>query len=57
VLYKAPQAIYANQQNIYNLRQTNQLLEAQIQQIRQIFSLLAMGQQLWLRYFVRLRSK
>jgi hypothetical protein len=57
VLYKAPQAIYTNQQNIRNLRQANQLLELQMQQIRQIFSLLATGQQLWLRYFARSRSR
>jgi len=55
VLHEAPEAIYRGQQNIHNLRQRNQLLELQIQQLRQIFSLLAMGQQVWLRYFRRLK--
>ncbi len=50
VLHRAPKAIYRGQQNIHDLRRRNQLLELQIKQARQIFSLLAMGQQFWLRY-------
>ncbi len=57
VLHRAPNAIYKGQQNVHNLRQTNQALEQQIQQVRQIFRLLIFGQQVWLRYFQKFRSK
>ncbi len=56
VLNRAPNAIYQGQQNVHNLGQTQQALELQIQQVRQIFSLLMVGQQVWLRYFQKLRS-
>ncbi len=51
VLYTAPEKIYTAQQNIYNLRQGNQKLEVQIQQVRQIISLLFLGRQVWQRSF------
>lgn len=49
ILYTAPEKIYFLQQNIYNLRQGNQRLELQIQQLRQIISLLIFGRQIWQR--------
>jgi predicted negative regulator of RcsB-dependent stress response len=49
VLQMAPQTIYTRQQKIQHLRMGNQVLQLQIQQIRQIFSLLFLGQQLWQR--------
>jgi predicted negative regulator of RcsB-dependent stress response len=57
VLHSAPNAIYKRQQNIKNLRSQNQSLEYKIQQIRQIVSVLSMGQQLWRRSGRRLRLK
>ncbi|MEH1968437.1 MULTISPECIES: hypothetical protein [unclassified Nostoc] len=54
-LNKAPENIYLSQQNIYNLRQRNQALQMQIQQVRQIISLLLLGQQIWQRYFLKLK--
>ncbi|MEH1778663.1 hypothetical protein [Nostoc sp.] len=53
-LNKAPENIYLSQQNIYNLRQRNQALQIQIQQVRQIISLLLLGRQIWQRYFPKL---
>ncbi|MEH1934885.1 MAG: hypothetical protein V7L14_14570 [Nostoc sp.] len=53
-LNKAPENIYFSQENIYKLRQKNQVLQMQIQQIRQIISLLLLGRQIWQRYFRRL---
>lgn len=50
-LYAAPEKIYSAQQSIYNLRQGNQRLEVQIQQIKQIISLLFFGRQIWRRSF------
>jgi hypothetical protein len=47
VLYTAPEKIYTAQQNIHNLRQGNQKLEVQIQQVRQIVSLLFLGRRVW----------
>ncbi|NEQ20071.1 MAG: hypothetical protein F6K28_12620 [Microcoleus sp. SIO2G3] len=49
VLYGAPVAISIGQQNVHNLRRTNQPPQLQIQRVRQIFSLLALGQQIWRR--------
>ncbi|NEU75152.1 hypothetical protein PI95_021970 [Hassallia byssoidea VB512170] len=54
VLDKAPSNISIRQQNIHNLRQGNQSIQVQIQQVRQIFSLLLVGQQIHGRYFVKL---
>ncbi|MHC0062732.1 hypothetical protein ACWATR_07370 [Nostoc sp. UIC 10890] len=53
-LNKAPENIYLSQQNIHNLRQRNQALQIQIQQVRQIISLLLLGRQIWQRYFPKL---
>jgi hypothetical protein len=53
-LNKAPENIYLGQQNIYNLRQRNQALQIQIQQVRQIISLVLLGRQIWQRYFPKL---
>ncbi|GAA6622254.1 hypothetical protein [Scytonema sp. NUACC26] len=53
VLHKAPTAIYVGQRNIHNLRQGNQPKQLQIQQVREIFSLLAFGEKIWRRYFFR----
>jgi hypothetical protein len=50
VLVKAPELIYARKRNIQNLRQGNQSLESQIQQVRQIIGLLLSGTQWWQRY-------
>lgn len=52
-LHQAPENIYLNQQNIYNLRQKNQALQIQIQQVQQIISLILLGRQIWQRYFQR----
>ncbi|MFH7031031.1 MAG: hypothetical protein ACHBN1_38215 [Heteroscytonema crispum UTEX LB 1556] len=57
ILHKAPAAIYTMQQNIKNLRSPNQGLQLQIQQVRQIVSLLSMGQQFWRRSGRRLGFK
>ncbi|MEH1874917.1 hypothetical protein [Nostoc sp.] len=54
-LNKAPENIYLSQESIYKLRQKNQVLQMQIQQVRQIISLLLLGQQIWQRYFRRLQ--
>jgi len=53
LLYKAPENIYLCQQNILNLRQSNQSFQIQIQQMRQIVSLLLLGQRTWGRYVRR----
>lgn len=50
LLHQAPENIYLGQQNIQNLRQSNQGLQIQIQQVRQIVSLLLLGQRTWGRY-------
>ncbi len=51
VLSLAPENIYTSEQNIYSLKQRNQALQVQIQQVRQILSLLLLGRQIWQRYF------
>lgn len=50
LLHQAPENIYLGQQNIQNLRQSNQGLQIQIQRVRQIISLLLLGQRTWGRY-------
>ncbi len=52
-LYQAPENIYLSQQSIYNLRQKNQALQIQTQQIQQIISLILLGRQIWRRYLQR----
>ncbi|UKO99520.1 hypothetical protein [Nostoc sp. UHCC 0870] len=51
LLYKAPENIYLGQNSIQQLRQSNQVLQLQIQQIRQIISILLLGRRTWQRYF------
>ncbi|WP_224093133.1 hypothetical protein [Nostoc sp. MS1] len=53
LLYQAPTNINLAQQNIQNLRQSKQGLQMQIQQVRQIISLLLLGQRTWGRYIRR----
>ncbi|PAX60400.1 hypothetical protein [Brunnivagina elsteri] len=55
VLSKAPGFLYVRQGNISNLRLRNQVLELQIQQIRQLLSLLLFMYQLYSRYFGKLK--
>ena len=50
LLDQAPENIYINQQSLYYLGQRNQALQVQIQQVRQIVSLLLLGQQIWRRF-------
>ncbi|MFN6566211.1 hypothetical protein A6770_12100 [Nostoc minutum NIES-26] len=52
-LSNAPINIYTSQRNIHNLRQGNQGLQVQIQQVRQIVSLLFLGRNVWGRSFGR----
>ncbi|MBE9006866.1 hypothetical protein IQ259_17775 [Fortiea sp. LEGE XX443] len=51
LLSQAPQNIDISQKNIHNLRQRNQSLQLKIQQVRQIVSLLLLGQRVGQRYF------
>lgn len=53
VLCNAPENISAGQRGIHNLRQGNQGLQVQIQQVRQIVSLLFLGRRVWGRSFGR----
>lgn len=46
-----PNAIYQGQMGIYYLRQRNEPLQVQIQRMKQVLSLLAIGQQTWQRFF------
>jgi hypothetical protein len=55
VLSKAPDFLHVRQSNISNLRLRNQVLELQIQQIRQLLSLLLFAYQLYSRYFGKLK--
>ena len=59
VLYKAPENINLSQQKIYSLRQGNEKLQVQIQQVRQIISLLLLGKRFWGRSFgwTKLKSR
>lgn len=57
VLNNAPTAIYMSRQNLHNLRQGNQSMQLNIQQLRQIFGLLALGSQAWRRNFWLIRAK
>lgn len=49
VLQGTPDAIYTGQQGIKQLRRSNEPLQLQIQQVRQILILLGIGQQVWRR--------
>ncbi|WP_009633621.1 hypothetical protein [Synechocystis sp. PCC 7509] len=45
-----PNAIYKGQMGIYQLKQRNEPLQIQIQRVRQVLSLLSIGQQAWQRF-------
>ncbi|MBW4665414.1 MAG: hypothetical protein KME01_14640 [Chroococcus sp. CMT-3BRIN-NPC107] len=45
-----PNAIYKGQMGIYQLKQRNEPLQIQIQRVRQVLSLLSVGQQAWQRF-------
>ena len=51
LLSQAPENLDITKQNIHNLRLTNQSLQLKIQQVRQILSLLLLGQRVGRRYF------
>ncbi|WP_404799801.1 hypothetical protein [Anabaenopsis elenkinii] len=55
LLYQAPEKIDISQEKIYSLRQRNQKLQVQIQQVRQIISLLLLLKGFWGRYFGGIR--
>jgi hypothetical protein len=46
-----PNAIYQGQMGIYQLKQRNEPLQIQIQRVRQVLSLLSIGQQAWQRFY------
>lgn len=46
-----PNAIYQGQMGIYQLKQRNEPLQVQIQRVRQVLSLLSVGQQAWQRFY------
>lgn len=47
-----PNAIYQGQMGIYQLKQGNEPLQLQIQRMKQVLSLLVIGQQTWQRFFL-----
>lgn len=51
-LSSTPNAIYRGQMGIYQLKQGNEPLQLQIQRMRQVLSLLTIGQQTWQRFFL-----
>ena len=53
VLRGAPASISLGQQGIHRLRQGNKPLQLQLQQVRQVLSLVALGQQSWRRFYRR----
>lgn len=50
VLYQAPEAILRGQSNTYQLRYQYQQVLLQIQKVRQILTLLGLGQMIWRQY-------
>jgi len=46
----APKAIYVGQQGIHKLRQGNQAPNVKLQRVRQVLTLLGLGQQVWQRF-------
>jgi hypothetical protein len=50
VLRGAPDAISIGQQSIHQLRQGKEPLQLQLQRVRQVLSLLVLGQQAWQRF-------
>lgn len=51
-LSTTPNAIYQGQMSIYQLKQRNEPLQVQIQRMKQVLSLLVIGQQTWQRFFL-----
>jgi hypothetical protein len=49
VLRDAPEIIYCGQNGIYRLRQSSEPLQLQLQQLRQVISLLVLGWRTWVR--------
>ncbi|MBD2305887.1 hypothetical protein H6G17_10220 [Chroococcidiopsis sp. FACHB-1243] len=49
ILRDAPEIIYCGQDSIYRLRQSGEPLQIQLQQLRQLMSLSAIGWQTWAR--------
>lgn len=45
-----PNAIYKGQRGFYQLKQRNEPLQVQLQRVRQVLSLLSVGQQAWQRF-------
>ena len=45
-----PNAIYKGQMGLYQLKQRNEPLQVQILRVRQVLSLLSVGQQAWQRF-------
>ena len=56
VLHVAPYAISKGEQGIHKLRQKNQPLDLKIQRVRQILTLLGIGQQFWQRSLLTRRA-
>jgi hypothetical protein len=50
VLWGAPNTIFVSQAGINQLRQGNEPLQLQLQQVRQVLSLLVVGRQAWQRF-------
>lgn len=57
VLHAAPNAISRGQLGIDKLRQGNEPLQLKLLRVRQVLSLLGVGQQLWWRFFLVERSQ
>ncbi|HLO86659.1 MAG TPA: hypothetical protein VK203_16900 [Nostocaceae cyanobacterium] len=57
VLHTAPENIYIGQKGIYSLRQKQQRLEAQVEKVQKIISLMILGRNLWRRYLNKLGYK
>ena len=57
LLHVAPDAISKGQQGIHQLRQKNLPLDLKIQRVRQVLTLLGIGQQFWQRSLLSGRSK
>lgn len=57
VLSKAPNFIYTGQRGISNLRLRNQVLDVQVQQLRQVLGLLFLGSRLWGKLGIRGEAK
>lgn len=52
-----PDAIYIGQQGIHKLRQGNQPPSIELQRVRQVLTLLGLGQRVWSRFMVVRRTQ